>query len=337
MKAILTKPVLGVVLLLLSNGTWSGDENAGDRTRPGRAMDTVVYTNVFLIDGTGAPLEKSVWIVVDGERISAILDMNKPLPAGAQIVDGTGWYAIPGLIDSHVHLATMPASDIARRHLRRQIYSGITLVRDMAGDTRNLADLSRAAQIDEIESPDIYYSALMAGPSFFTDPRTRTSALGVEPGNVPWMQAITKETDLTLAVAQAKGTWASGIKLYANLSGNLRRSLPALVRRTRITGQPGGPKSHGSPACGQYPRRGHPGPGTVDRHFGGRQTGQHHVPDREPAIRRRRPRVGGTDAETGSRFPPLGLPARTHSRRAFPANVVSSASCQALRVERFGG
>jgi imidazolonepropionase-like amidohydrolase len=34
---------------------------------------------------------------------------------------------------------------------------------------------------------------------------------------VPWLQAVTAETDLPLAVAQARGTGAAGIKLYADL------------------------------------------------------------------------------------------------------------------------
>ena len=42
----------------------------------------------------------------------------------------------------------------------------------MAGDTRELGYLARAARIGETPGPDIYYAALMAGPEFFKDPRT---------------------------------------------------------------------------------------------------------------------------------------------------------------------
>ncbi|RYD22740.1 MAG: hydrolase, partial [Lysobacteraceae bacterium] len=59
--------------------------------------------------------------------------------------------------------------------LQAMLYSGVTTVRDMAGDARTLAGLSRDAGTGDIISPDIYYSALMAGPVFFTDPRTATS------------------------------------------------------------------------------------------------------------------------------------------------------------------
>jgi hypothetical protein len=62
----------------------------------------------------------------------------------------------------------------------------------------------------------------MAGPTFLADPRPQSSAAGETAGEVPWMQAITPETDLVTAVARAKGTYATGIKIYANLE-------PALV------------------------------------------------------------------------------------------------------------
>ena len=45
--------------------------------------------------------------------------------------------------------------------------SGITGTRDMADDLRQIADITRAARIGEIASPEIAYAALMAGPSFF--------------------------------------------------------------------------------------------------------------------------------------------------------------------------
>src|SRR5439155_9632347 len=110
-----------------------------------------------------------------------------------------------GLIDSHVHLATSPNRRYAEALLRRDLYSGVTTVRDMAGDARVLADLSRAALIGEIPAPDIAYAALMAGPAFFKDPRTVDSARGAVAGEVPWVRVVTPATDLALSIAGGKG------------------------------------------------------------------------------------------------------------------------------------
>ena len=195
-----------------------------------------IYRGAALIDGTGAPARSDVAIVVDGERIRAIVpDAEAAAHArGAVIIDARGLYALPGLIDSHVHLATPPDRAYAEARLRRFVYSGVTAVRDMAGDVRQLADLSRAALVGEIPAPDIYYAALMAGPAFFKDPRTAESTRGAVPGDVPWMRAITAATDLRLAVAEAHGTGATAIKVYADLSGDLVRDITGEAHRQNM-------------------------------------------------------------------------------------------------------
>lgn len=188
----------------------------------------VIYEGLSLIDGTGAPLRENMSIVTRGDRIqlvAPVAEIPQDLKKSGEVVDARGKFAVPGLIDSHVHMATSPARRSAEALLRRQLYGGITAVRDMAGDVRALADLSRAALIQEIPAPDIHYVALMAGPTFFHDKRTVASAQGRTPGEVPWMQAVTDDTDLALAVARGQGTGASAIKIYANLPGPLVASI----------------------------------------------------------------------------------------------------------------
>jgi imidazolonepropionase-like amidohydrolase len=71
----------------------------------------------------------------------------------------------------------------------------------------------------------------MAGPSFFDDPRTIEVTQGATPGAAPWMQAITDDTDLPLAVARAAGTSATAIKIYANLPPHLVEAITAEAHR----------------------------------------------------------------------------------------------------------
>jgi len=200
----------------------------------GRATALVVYRGLTLIDVAGRAERKDMAIVVDGDTIKAILpvsNLDASQTAAAEVIDAQGLFAIPGLIDSHVHYATRPARAAAEAELKRDIYGGVTGVRDMAGDARALADLSRAALVGEIPAPDIFYSALVAGPSFFQDPRTLSSSLGMKPGEVPWLYAVTADSDLPLVVAQARGTGATGLKIYANLPGELVRGLIVEAKR----------------------------------------------------------------------------------------------------------
>ncbi|WP_084316892.1 amidohydrolase family protein [Actinospica robiniae] len=197
----------------------------------------VAYRGATVHDGTGAPARPGTTILVSGERIRLIApDHEVPADALADAVsvDLAGRHVIPGLIDAHQHIATPPNRPLAEAALRRDLYGGITATRDMADDLRQVGDITRAALVGELEAPDIHYAALMAGPSFFDDPRTAEVSQGATPGKTPWMQAITDETDLPLAVAMARGTFATAIKVYADLPGHTVAAITAEARRQNI-------------------------------------------------------------------------------------------------------
>ncbi|MGH7677084.1 MAG: amidohydrolase family protein [Gemmatimonadaceae bacterium] len=188
----------------------------------------LVLTHAMLIDAS-APAPRAGWtLVIDGERIRDLFpDGKKAIPAAARIVDLAGRYVIPGLIDAHVHVATDPTGRDANAadQLRGALLGGVTSVRDMAGDAVVLRDLARAASAPGAPSPAIYYSAVMAGPTFFDDPRTRSAAHGGIPGAIPWLKAVSDTTNIAAAVAAAKAAGASGLKLYADLPANLVAAL----------------------------------------------------------------------------------------------------------------
>jgi imidazolonepropionase-like amidohydrolase len=193
----------------------------------------VLYENATVIDGTGAPAQSGRDILVHGERIVAISahGAGASAPDGLRRVDLSGRFVLPGLVDSHVHLATPPDRVRAEARLKRSLYGGVTAVRDMADDLRAVAELARSSRAQEIPAPDIYYAAVMAGPAFFLDPRVAQVSLGVTPGAAPWMQAIDEKTDLKMAVALARGTSATAIKIYADLAPERVAAITAEAHR----------------------------------------------------------------------------------------------------------
>ena len=68
-------------------------------------MDTTLYTNVRVIDGSGEmPFDGEV--LVEGDHISAVSRSSEPLTGtGAEVVDGGGATLMPGLLDAHSHLS----------------------------------------------------------------------------------------------------------------------------------------------------------------------------------------------------------------------------------------
>ena len=191
-----------------------------------------VYRDATVIDVRSGKELHGYAILTRGDRIVRVApEAVIAAPSDAHVVDMSGTWAIPGLINSHVHLATPPHRRFAEAMLKRDLYGGITAVRDMADDLRQVADITRASLVGEIPSPDIAYAAVMAGPSFFQDPRTHEVTAGLVAGQVPWMRAVDERTDLPRAIAEAHGSGATAIKIYANLPGDLVAAITAEAHR----------------------------------------------------------------------------------------------------------
>ena len=196
--------------------------------------EAVALTHATVIDGTGSAPLRDTTVLIQGGRITAVYPTgSRPTANTVRTEDLSGKWLIPGLIDAHVHL-TSGSGDLThyRDLLGRLLLAGVTGVRDMAGDARVLAYLAREAHLDAPGWPEIYYSALMAGPSFFSeDPRVADASRGVTLGSAPWMRAVDETTNIRMAVAEAKGTGATGIKLYANLPAALVTEIALEARR----------------------------------------------------------------------------------------------------------
>lgn len=63
----------------------------------------MLITNATVIDGTGAAPRQGVSVLVTGDRIGAV-GPSVAAPPDARVIDGTGTFVVPGLIDAHAHL-----------------------------------------------------------------------------------------------------------------------------------------------------------------------------------------------------------------------------------------
>ncbi|KYG71537.1 amidohydrolase family protein [Roseivirga echinicomitans] len=199
------------------------------------SFGTYALEHVNIIDVNTSDILYDYTIIISDDKISDVMPSKKYIANDTvQSIVLKGKFVMPGLIDAHVHFATDPTierRDNAEKVLQEMLLSGITSVRDMAGDARALSSLSRNALVGDIVAPNIYYSSLMAGSKFFSDPRTIATAQGGVSGEMPYMKAIDDNSNIELEVAQAKGTGAHGIKLYASLTKEQVRNILAEAKK----------------------------------------------------------------------------------------------------------
>jgi len=180
---------------------------------------TIILKNVNLIDGNGTAIQQNISVLIEN---GIIKEINSPftdnMDSTKRVIDCRGKYLIPGLIESHSHVCRSSEDD-----LRKALYFGITSIRDMAGDGGYLLELKHAIENNELQAPDLYFSAVMAGNEFIkNDTRARISTPETyELGEAPWMQNIDDNTNIQKAIKRAKNCGATGLKIYANLSKEL--------------------------------------------------------------------------------------------------------------------
>src|SRR5690625_5309749 len=108
---------------------------------------------------------------------------------------------------------------------------GVTTVRDLGGDGRVLAYYRRASILDELPAPEIFFSATIAGPSYFQIAREQNSIQGESAERAAWSQMVTDSADLDGVVLRAKGIGATGVKLYSDLEKELIERIVVAGRR----------------------------------------------------------------------------------------------------------
>lgn len=205
---------------------------------------TTAVIGATLWDGTGASSTPGATVIVRGGHISCAGAAGScPVPPEAVVVDGTGRFLLPGLIDTHVHLLFRAAgvSDSAfGTDLRDLLARGITTVRDMGNHPAALLEAVAASP----PAPRVLPMQLVAGVRFFSPERERgangtsvmhvAAAMGMRQlGWYPMMLTTASKAAELVRAARAGG--AIGIKLYQDLDP---AQVAAMVRAAHAAGMP---------------------------------------------------------------------------------------------------
>ncbi len=130
---------------------------------PQRAL---VLRHATILDPSRGDLVRDATLVVAGGKIERLGTGAVPEPAGAQVLDLQGKYLLPGLIDAHVHIATLDAA-------RRALMSGVTTARSMGVSGFVDVGMRELAARSAIDAPEIvaagYHIRPRPAPELFLD------------------------------------------------------------------------------------------------------------------------------------------------------------------------
>jgi imidazolonepropionase-like amidohydrolase len=93
--------------MLLVAGFFAALSVSGSAQGPRPSAFAFINVNVVPLDSEGVEQRQSV--LVRGDRIVVVGTSDQvDVPRDAVVIDGAGQYLVPGLTDSHVHLAGSP-------------------------------------------------------------------------------------------------------------------------------------------------------------------------------------------------------------------------------------
>lgn len=126
----------------------------------GQRYERLVIRNVCLIDGKGTPLGGPVDIICQGNRIRSVSSAcdAEDYEGESHILDGTGLYALPGLIDLHAHIHDNRGGvPIPFEYLYKLwLANGITTVRDVGSNTELTLGERQKSQDGVMPAPRIF-------------------------------------------------------------------------------------------------------------------------------------------------------------------------------------
>jgi len=194
-------------------------------TKPVKAVPLQAVKFGKLWDGKGKVWTNAI-VIEEGDRIREVTTDAKKIPPGAQVVDLSKYFGLPGLIDVHTHM-TMYTDEtpgtpmlkqiasnsaamqvfLARKGAMRTLEAGVTTVRDLGAD-----------QYEDIAMRDLINRGEMIGPRMFV------CGYGLYITNTPYKPGLNPPAggiadgvpEVLRVVRQQIAAGADVIKLYAS-------------------------------------------------------------------------------------------------------------------------
>ena len=187
---------------------------------------TRLFKNARLIDGVSDQALNGVSILVEGERITQVLQGDIPVPEGVETIDLSGKTVMPGLIDTHVHTVMMDSEC-----LPLFLAAGVTTARDVGGRLdlvlKNRDDLNSGKRL----GPRLFVCGpLLDGPG----------ASFENPSFTIMLDAVQSVEEVPGKIGELLSAGVDGIKCYFTMTPDIVRAVIDYVdKRVPVTGHLG--------------------------------------------------------------------------------------------------
>jgi len=177
----------------------------------------MAIVHVRMIDGRGGAATEDATIVLRGKTIEyAGPARDAKVPGDAQVIEGAGKTALPGLADLHVHLQGAwdgTSVDLLgyQRYFNALLYAGVTTVLDTGNYQPWVLQLRQEQAAGRLRAPRIYCVGAILDA---TDPAWPDLAY-----------AVTSRYQIPAFVERDRHAKVDMIKAYANLSDRMLRAL----------------------------------------------------------------------------------------------------------------
>lgn len=178
-------------------------------------VSSVVIEGVAVFDPETGKMLDDRTIVIRGERIVAVAPADEKLeiPPDAVRIDGRGRFALPGLIDAHVHLVHVLdlAGVSGEEVLPLYLAAGVTSVRSTGDELVAATGVARFAAANPETSPRVF----TCSPLLDADPPVHRGA----------GRAITDPSQVPAVLDEVKARGATTVKIYAGTARPVGRAI----------------------------------------------------------------------------------------------------------------
>lgn len=171
------------------------------------SAQNIYIKNVHIFDGVDNDIISGSAVKIKGKTIEWIGKQLQEDPDGYEVIDGLGYYLIPGMIDAHTHISDFMAAE-------RALHSGVTTVRSASTGYFQDVALGNLAKQGIIPGPDFVSAGIYITPNLgetlLADVRLSNLSEGVRTEEA-LRQLVRINADRGVGVIKTRGTERAGL------------------------------------------------------------------------------------------------------------------------------